>query len=88
MEPDGPLCQSCGMPMLKQDEFGTNADGRKNRDYCKFCYQNGSFTEPNATMEQMAEKIVSMSKEMGMNENEARAMANSVLPNLKRWKKG
>ncbi len=37
-------CQSCGMP-LKRDEKGggTNADGSKSDLYCSFCYQNGEF---------------------------------------------
>lgn len=29
----GPFCQSCGMPMVKPE------------DYCNHCFQNGEFTE-------------------------------------------
>ena len=29
------ICQSCGMPMESEDDFGTNADGSPNSDYCK-----------------------------------------------------
>ena len=37
------ICQSCGMPMNEED-FGTNADGGANQEYCKYCYQNGRFS--------------------------------------------
>jgi hypothetical protein len=74
------------MPMQKPEHFGTNADGSKNDDYCCFCFQKGSFTWPDATLQQMTEKLVSMSAKMGMSEEEARAMAKKVLPQLKRWR--
>ncbi len=33
------FCQCCGMPIGDTDElFGTNADGSKNADYCKYCF--------------------------------------------------
>ncbi|MGA9422833.1 MAG: zinc ribbon domain-containing protein [Rhodanobacteraceae bacterium] len=47
-------CQSCGMP-LKRDEKGggSNADGSSSRRYCSHCYENGEFTQPDITVEQM-----------------------------------
>ena len=36
------LCQSCESPLSKPEDFGTNADGSKNSDYCNACYENGS----------------------------------------------
>jgi hypothetical protein len=37
-------CQSCGMP-LKKDELGggTNSDGSKSNKFCSHCYQDGAF---------------------------------------------
>jgi hypothetical protein len=32
------FCQSCGMPLSKGEDFGTNAGGSKNDDYCVYCY--------------------------------------------------
>src|SRR5674536_232089 len=29
-----PICQSCGMPVKKNEDFGTNADGSKSENYC------------------------------------------------------
>lgn len=80
------VCQSCGMPM-RQDDFGTNADGSLNREYCTFCFRDGMFTEPNITMQQMIEKVagfmVTLEK---MQESEAKRLAKSSVPKLKRWK--
>ena len=86
MKPTGPWCQSCGMPMQNPEHFGTNADGSRNDEYCRFCFQKGKFTWPDATLQQMTEKLVSMSAKMGMSEEQARAMAKKVLPRLKRWR--
>ena len=39
------FCQCCGMPMGDTDElYGTNADGSKNEEYCKYCYGNAGKT--------------------------------------------
>jgi hypothetical protein len=86
-QPQDPFCQSCGMPMVKQEDFGGNADSSRNEEYCRYCFQNGKFTEPNVTLEQMIDKLVSMASKMNMTEDQARNMANSILPQLKRWKK-
>ena len=37
------FCQCCGMPMGDTDElYGTNADGSKNEEYCKYCFETVS----------------------------------------------
>ena len=52
------FCQCCGMPMGDTDElYGTNADGSKNEEYCKYCFENGAFTF-HGTMEEMIEVCV------------------------------
>ena len=38
------ICQSCGMPMTKTEDFGINADGSPSSEYCCYCFQNGEFT--------------------------------------------
>ena len=35
------VCQSCGMPIEKDEIIGTNADGSKNNDYCVYCFKDG-----------------------------------------------
>jgi hypothetical protein len=80
------ICQSCGMPMVKPEDFGTDINGSKNEEYCTYCFQDGKFTL-DATLEQMIKKLVTMHDQMGMTEEEARKTANENLPKLKRWAK-
>jgi hypothetical protein len=79
------ICQSCAMPLVKDEDFGTNADGSKSEEYCHYCYQNGEFTKPDMTKEEMTELLAGMSDKMGMTPEQAREMATTVLPTLKRW---
>jgi len=83
--PEKHICQSCSMPMQKPEDFGSNEDGSRNAEYCTFCFRDGKFTFQ-GTLEQMTEKLVSMSAQMGMTEEAARAIAKKILPTLKRWK--
>lgn len=77
-------CQSCGMPLGDESLFGTNQDGSKNQDYCKYCYENGAFTQ-DVTMEQMIDFCTPMMVEAGTPEAEARRMMQEYFPSLKRW---
>lgn len=80
-------CQSCGMP-LGTGFYGTNEDGTENQEYCKFCFQNGSFTKPNITVEEMEKMSVdNMIQDLKMPVEKAQQLAQSVIPNLRRWKK-
>lgn len=78
-------CQSCCMP-LSEELCGTNADGSPNNDYCKYCYENGSFTVPDVTMNQMIEICVPYMVQQGMSEVDARQILEQFMPTLKRWK--
>lgn len=51
-------CQSCAMPLTqgKISNYGTEVNGSKSDIYCKMCYQNGQFIEPNITYDQMLGK--------------------------------
>jgi len=76
------------MPMGATDEmYGTNADGNKSDDYCKYCFENGAFTA-DCTMDEMIEHCVPhmTSAHSGMSEDEARKMMREFFPALKRWK--
>jgi len=81
----GQICQSCGMPMQKNEDLGTNTDGSKNEEYCHFCYKEGRFTEEGITREEKIKKNIEIATKMGMAEEEAREMANNIIPKLKRW---
>lgn len=60
-------CQSCGMPMKKdENRGGTNADGSKNTMYCSHCFQHGRFTVHNITVEDMKQQVKGKLKEFGV----------------------
>lgn len=79
------ICQSCGMPLQGDEDFGTNLDGSKNAEYCRFCYKEGKYTDEGITMEKKIEKNIEIAKKMGMAEEQAKKIANSIIPKLKRW---
>lgn len=78
-------CQSCGMPMVKEELFGTEKDGGKSAEFCVYCYENGEYRQPDMPMEDMITLCVPYLKEDGMGEDEARELLIKDLPRLKRW---
>ena len=75
------------MPLQKEEDFGTNANGSKSEEYCSHCFQNGEFLDEGITLEGKISKNVKFAVQMGMSEDEAWKLASEVLPKLKRWKK-
>lgn len=49
-------CQSCGMRFSSARFYGKNKDESNSNAFCEDCYQNGEFTEPELTLEQVKEK--------------------------------
>ncbi|MEW6087148.1 MAG: zinc ribbon domain-containing protein [bacterium] len=85
-QPDGPFCQSCGMPLEGVDDYGTDTDGSKNNEYCCYCFQKGKFIEPNISMDEMIEKVTKyMVAQMKMMEFQAEKTVEKFIPKLKRW---
>ncbi len=74
------------MPMVVEETFGTNADGSINEEYCCFCFQDGKFTEPKITKEDMIEKVSDFMIQMGMPESQAKKRARDTIRKLKRWR--
>ena len=89
--PQPKFCQSCGMPLMKDEDFGTNADGSVNQDYCRYCYQNGKFLQ-DCTMEEMIEHcsqfVDEVNKQMpkSLTREEYKEMMRGYFPQLKRWR--
>lgn len=80
------FCNSCGRPIVKED-YGTNEDGSLNPEFCKDCFQNGKYTEPDITLNEM---IIRKSKEMmeknpRLPETAATGITTNFIPALKRW---
>jgi hypothetical protein len=87
-QPEGPFCQSCGMPMGSPECFGTNADNVRNDDFCCHCFQNGEFVDPKMTMEEMIDLSASiMTEKEKMPQIKAKEICWSFIPKLKRWNK-
>ena len=84
---DMKFCQSCGMPLTKTEDFGTEKDGKLSEDYCVYCYKDGAFTA-DCTMEEMIEICVPpmVQSNQGMTPEQAREMMRQFFPHLKRWK--
>ncbi len=78
------ICQSCGMPMTKED-LGTNKDGSQNKEYCKYCYDEGEFKDK-VTMEEYIEMCSKFGEQAGMTNEEMKKHCTELFPTLKRWK--
>ena len=88
METTQEHCQSCGM-RLGPGFYGTNQNTTISNDYCKYCFENGQFREPNITLEEMiGRSVANMKDEEGVTEEEAVKLATNTIPNLTRWRKG
>jgi hypothetical protein len=69
------------------ENFGTEADGSPSGEYCKFCYQNGVFTDPSQTVDGMVQSSVDfMTTNLGFFHDEATRLSNNVIRQLGRWK--
>ena len=83
-------CQSCGMPLQKKEDSGTNGDGSYCLDYCCYCYQYGVFTS-DCTMDEMIEHCIAFLAEFNKGNNtqftkeQAVAEMKKYFPALKRW---
>jgi len=83
----GPYCQSCGMPLSKDEKGGgTEADGRLSAEYCSHCYLGGAFTNPTLTAEQMVERVRGKLKERHIPGFLAKSIVKDI-PSLGRWAK-
>jgi hypothetical protein len=79
-------CQSCGMPMKRDEKGGgTNADGSLSAMYCSKCYENGNFTAPGMTVEEMQALVKNKLKEFGFPGFIAGWFTKGI-PKLERWK--
>ena len=83
MEP-GIFCQGCTMPIDNVEERGTEKDGSKSNQYCKYCYLGGAFTNPGMTLEQMKKVVLTQMHKMNLADNIIQQSLNS-LPHLKSW---
>lgn len=81
------MCQSCGTPLRKDADYGTERDGSRSDEYCFHCYLDGRFLDEGITLQEKIEKNVRFGVQMGIPEEMARHMCDTILPALKRWRK-
>ena len=84
------FCQCCAMPLDRPEDRGTEAGGALSEDYCRYCYQDGAFTAPDATMDDIISFNLKFNEENGHPfgpREEAEKMMRGWFPTLKRWKK-
>lgn len=80
------FCQSCTMPIDNIEDRGTEKNGMPGSLYCKYCYQQGEFTSPDITLEQM-KKITEEAMRKQHLPDEIIQWSLQMLPSLKRWNK-
>ncbi|HEY5524565.1 MAG TPA: zinc ribbon domain-containing protein [Clostridium sp.] len=79
-------CQSCGMPLSRDEKGGgAEANGKKSSMYCCHCYDNGKFTLPNIAVDEMKERVINKMIEMKFPKFMARIFTRNI-HKLERWK--
>lgn len=79
-------CQSCGMPMSRDEQGGgSNADGSRSTMYCSHCWANGQFALPDITVSQMQDRVRAKLKEFGIPGPLGWFFTRKV-PKLARWR--
>ena len=78
------ICQSCAMPLEREEDLGTHADGSKTQEYCRYCFKEGEFTDPDVSMDQFIVKVTEVMKGMQM-PGDVIIQTQEMIPTLKRW---
>ena len=78
------ICQCCGMP-LDDSTTSKEPDGAFNEEYCKWCYDGGTFRY--SSPEQLIDFCVEHMANENWSKEQVRAHMEAVVPNLKHWQK-
>lgn len=78
------ICQCCGMP-LEDSILSREPDGSFNEEYCTWCYSGGKFTY--TSKEQLIDFCVAHMASEDRPAQQVRAHMETVVPELKHWKK-
>lgn len=78
------ICQSCSMPLAKEEDYGTTKGGGRSADYCVHCLKDGDFTQ-DITLEQAIAQCAEYADMADATKEEALDYAQKVFPTLKRW---
>ena len=72
------------MPLDRPEMVGTESDGTKSTKYCKYCYVEGKFVNPDMTLEEMKTLVRAKLEERHMSESMIQQAVLTV-PLLGRW---
>lgn len=72
------------MPLNRSEVLGTEKDASKNHVYCKYCYNEGKFTNPDMTLEEMKLHLRQLMQKMNI-DNATIEIKIMELPWLSRW---
>ena len=70
------------MKMQTPEDFGTESDGSHSSEFCRYCYEGGSYRAPDMTIDQMVDILV---KDMYQSDADGDVTAKTRLVGLKRW---
>ena len=77
------ICQCCGMP-LDDPTTSKEPDGAFNEEYCKWCYDGGTFRY--SSPEQLIDFCVEHMASDAWPKEQVRAHMEAVVPELRHWK--
>lgn len=77
------ICQCCGMP-LDDSSISRETDGTFNEEYCKWCYEDGTFVY--TSLEKLTDFLVGHMSNEKWPPEQARAYFEAQLPKLHYWK--
>ncbi|MCL2883815.1 MAG: zinc ribbon domain-containing protein [Coriobacteriia bacterium] len=82
------VCQSCGLPFDEGHlKFIAKEPNGEDSIYCCFCYKDGAFLNPDATIAEMIEiGVPHLAAKIG--EPAAREAMRQLIPTLARWRVG
>ena len=78
------ICQSCSIPLYDKYK-GTNSDSTLSDEYCKYCFENGEFTEERTLEEEVEHLIPMYIDDRDISVEQARIELMKLLSPLKRW---
>jgi hypothetical protein len=73
------------MPLDNSGVLRTEKGGSKSQEYCKYCYQDGTFINAGMTLDEMRALLKTQMEKMKIDTGIINTAVAS-LPNLKRWR--
>lgn len=80
-------CESCGLNMRRDPDFGTEADGGHSERYCSVCFRDGKFVHEASTAEAfLAAAVEDLAAWRKQSTGKTKLQLGKELRKLPRWK--